>query len=250
MEYEAQPTDADPSLLTVLFLHGTGGDREDWRRQLDASNIPATRVALELPGHGRSEPPGESTVAAFAEWVKDFVDALGFKRVMIVGNSLGSAITQHIALSPPPWLAAIGLVGAGARLRVHPAFVEGILQDREKALVGLAQWALSAMTDPELHAEVREKFLKASTELIHGDLSACNGFDVIQQIGTLVLPTWIAVGSEDMLTPLKYSTFLHETIKGSVLTVIPGAGHLVMMEKPAEFNGRLAAFIEETFPES
>ncbi len=250
MEYEAQPSDVDRSLLTVLFLHGTGGDREDWRRQLDASNVPGTRVALELPGHGKSEPPGESTIAAYAAWVCDFVEALGFKRVMLVGNSLGSAITQWIALSPPPWLAAIGLVGAGARLRVHPAFVEGILQDREKALIGLAQWALSAAPDPALHEEVREKFQRASAELIHGDLSACNEFDVISQIGAVALPTWIVVGSDDMLTPLKYSTFLHEAIKGSVLTVIPAAGHLVMMEKPAEFNGRLAAFIAETFSDA
>jgi pimeloyl-ACP methyl ester carboxylesterase len=250
LEYEAQPTDVDTSLLTVLFLHGTGGDREDWRGQLDASDVPGTRVALELPGHGRSEPPGESTVDAYARWVHDFVDALGFERVMLVGNSLGSAITQRIALSPPPWLVAIGLVGAGARLRVHPAFVEGVLQDKDKALAGLAQWALSAASDPALHEEIQKKFQRASAELIHGDLSACNEFDVISQIGTVALPTWIAVGADDMLTPMKYSIFLHEAIEASVLTVIPAAGHLVMMEKPVEFNARLAAFIAETFPDA
>jgi pimeloyl-ACP methyl ester carboxylesterase len=247
LEYEAQPTDIDKSLLTVLFIHGTGGDREDWRAQLEASMVPAIRVALELPGHGRSEPPGESTVDAYAGWVRDFVEALGLERVMLVGNSLGSAITQWIAISQPSWLVAIGLVGAGARLRVHPAFVEGILQDREQALVGLAQWALSANADPALQNAMREKYKQASAELIHGDLSACNAFDVMPQIGSVSLPTWIVVGADDMLTPIKYSNFLHETIKGSVLTVIPGAGHLVMMEKPTQFNERLASFLSERF---
>ena len=65
----------------------------------------------------------------------------------------------------------------------------------------------------------------------------------MKRIGEISLPTWIIVGEDDNLTPMKYARFLHEHISGSRLSVIPGAGHLVMMEKPKEFNELLGQFL-------
>ncbi|MEJ2717886.1 MAG: alpha/beta fold hydrolase [Deltaproteobacteria bacterium] len=241
--YGAQPADFDGSALTVVFLHGSGGNREDWSAQLEGLSDSVNTVALELPGHGASEPPGESSVEAYARWVEDFVGALDLKKVVLVGCSLGSAITQWLALSRGPWLKAIGLVGAGARLRVHPDFLEGLGTDSEKALRLLADFALSRSPDPSVHQAIIEKFQKCSAELVRGDLSACDEFDVMKRIAEISLPTKILVGEEDRLTPVKYSHFLHDNIPGSRLAVIPGAGHLVMVEKPEEFNNHLRHFL-------
>jgi pimeloyl-ACP methyl ester carboxylesterase len=52
-------------------------------------------------------------------------------------------------------------------------------------------------------------------------------------------------GSEDVLTPVKYSKYLKRLIPNSKLEVIKGAGHMVMLEKPFEFNGKLRNFLEE-----
>jgi len=245
LAYEAQPVNYDKSALAVVLIHGSGGDREDWRGQLDGLSDKAPVIALELPGHGFSEPPGEHTVPAYARWVVDFVEAVGLEKVILVGCSLGSAITQWIALSPPSWLWAIGLVGAGARLRVHPAFLDGLLNDPEKALAGLTDFTLSPASNAALHELIMNKFRNTSPKLIHGDLSACNEFDVMERVGQIALPTWILVGEDDRLTPAKYSKFLHDAIPGSRLSVIPAAGHLVMVEKPAEFNKILGDFLAE-----
>jgi pimeloyl-ACP methyl ester carboxylesterase len=241
--FEAQPVDFNKSALTALFIHGSGGDREEWRAQLDGLSDRFTAVALELPGHGSSEPPGESSVSAYADWVVDFVEALRLTKVVAVGCSLGSAITQWMALSPKPWLVGMSLVGAGARLRVIQSFLDGILGGNQEVLTSFADYALT--TDPEgrLRSKVRERFLTGSAEVIHGDLTACNRFDLIERIGDISLPTCIIVGEEDRLTPVKYSRFLNDNIKGSQLAVVPGAGHLVMMEKPEEFNRHLGAFL-------
>jgi pimeloyl-ACP methyl ester carboxylesterase len=246
LAYEVQPKDLDKSSLSVVFIHGSGGDREDWAGQLDGLPKVANVVILELPGHGQSDPPGETTVKAYAQWVADFVDALGLQKVVLVGCSLGSAITQWIALfNPKPWLVGIGLVGAGARLRVHPAFLEGLKKDEQKALAMLSDFCLSAATGQPLRDSLKEKFEKISADLVHGDLSACNEFDVMDNIGKLRLPTWILVGADDQLTPAKYARYLHEAIEGSRLAVVPQAGHLAMMEKPEEFNRLLAEFLTE-----
>lgn len=246
LAYEVQPLGLDKSSLSVVFIHGSGGDREDWRAQLDGLPQFANVIALELPGHGESDPPGEATVEAYAQWVADFVDAMGLQTVMLVGCSLGSAITQWIALfTPKTWLVGIGLVGSGARLRVHPAFIEGLRQDKQKALAMLADYSLSPATGGPLRERLREKYLKTSAELVYGDLSACKEFDVMDSIHEVRLPTWILVGEDDRLTPVKFSRYLHEAIEGSRLAVVPQAGHLVMMERPEEFNRLLAEFLIE-----
>ncbi|MGO9569528.1 MAG: alpha/beta fold hydrolase [Desulfomonilaceae bacterium] len=246
LAYEVRPVDLDKSSLSVVFIHGSGGDREDWCAQLNGLSDVANVIALELPGHGASEPPGESTVEAYAQWVTDFVDALGLQKVVLVGCSLGSAITQRIALfTPNAWLVGIGLVGAGARLRVHPAFLEGLRQDKQKALAMLSDFCLSPTTGEPLRERLREKYLETSAELVRGDLSACNEFDVMNSIHEVRLPTWILVGADDQLTPVKFSRFLHEAIEGSRLAVVPQAGHLVMIERPEEFNRLLTEFLTE-----
>ncbi len=245
LAYEAQPVHFHPSALSVLFIHGSGGDREDWRRQLEGLSGVATMIALELPGHGDSDPPGECSVPAYVRWVVDFVENLGLQKVMLVGCSLGSAIVQWIALSPKPWLAGVGLVGAGARLKVLPAFLDGLCQEGEqdKYLEMLSEFCLSPSTGEPLRTALAEKYRNTPPQLVCGDLLACNEFDVIQRVGEISLPTWIVVGEDDRLTPEKYARFLHEHISASRLSVIRGAGHLAMMEKPKEFNELLGQFL-------
>jgi pimeloyl-ACP methyl ester carboxylesterase len=244
--YEVQPADYDKSNLTVVFIHGSGGDREDWRSQLDGLSHVAAVIALELPGHGASEPPGEKTVPDFSKWVVDFVESLGLEKVVLVGCSLGSAITQWIALyARRPWIKAIGLIGAGARLRVHPDFLQGLITNKDVARGKLAVFCLSNAPDQAIFDMVHDKYAKTPAELIHGDLSACDAFDEMEKVKSIDLATLIVVGEEDKLTPVKYSHFLNQAIPNSKLAILPKAGHLVMMEQPDQFNTVLADFLAE-----
>jgi pimeloyl-ACP methyl ester carboxylesterase len=177
--------------------------------------------------------------------VVGLVEALELEKVLLMGCSLGSAVAQRIALDKKPWLVGVGLVGAGARLRVHPSFLEGVLQDKEKALGLLAAFALSEGCRHDVKEFLASRFLKCPPELIHADLTACNEFDVTNEVNQISLPTIIIVGREDRLTPVKYSEFLHNAIPGSRLEVVPSAGHLVMMEQPEAFNRILADFLRE-----
>ncbi|MGC9028073.1 MAG: alpha/beta fold hydrolase [Desulfomonilaceae bacterium] len=244
--YAVNPEAYDPSSLALVFVHGSGGDREDWRDQLTSLSAVATALAIELPGHGKSDGPGESSVGAYAAWVADFIEALGLSRVMLVGCSLGSAITQWIALMGKPWLKAIGLVGAGARLRVHPSFLDGLKKDDGAgALSLLADFCLSPRTGAPLRPLVDQKMRAVSADLVYGDLKACDEFDVMERVREIAVPTWIIVGKDDRLTPPKYAEFLHREIKDSALHVVEHAGHLVSLEAPARFNSLLTEFIQQ-----
>jgi pimeloyl-ACP methyl ester carboxylesterase len=243
ISYQARPEQYDRSSLTTVLIHGSGGDSEDWGGQLDGLSDVVNVVAIDLPGHGSSDPPGERSVDAYAGWVVDLVEALGLEKVMLIGCSLGGAIAQWVALAGKPWLKAIGLVGTGARLRVIPAFLDGLLQDMEGAIRSISGYSVSAGANESLLKSVQEKMLKTTPGLMHGDLRACNEFDVMNRISEISLPTWILVGQDDRMTPMKYSQFLRERIAGSTLAVLEGAGHLAMVEKPGEFNVLLRDFL-------
>ncbi len=241
--YEVQPESFDANDLAVVFIHGSGGDRNDWRFQLDGLSDTCTVIALELPGHGLSDQPGESDVSKYALRVEGFIEKLGLTKVVVVGCSLGSAITQTMALNPKPWLKAIGLVGAGARLRVMPSLLEALLSMPDKALDNLADYCLSDSASDQLRTAMKLKYTSSDPLLIHGDLSACDKFDVMKQLSLIKLPTIIIVGAQDKLTPVKYSKFLNESIGASTMTVIDNAGHLVMLEQPEHFNMQIRRFL-------
>jgi pimeloyl-ACP methyl ester carboxylesterase len=244
--YEARPEQFEADKPAVVFVHGSGGDREDWRAQLDYLSKSVTVIALELPGHGESDPPGEKSVAVYADWVKQFVEALRLKKVVLAGCSLGSAIVLWTALrNPADWLIAIGLVGSGARLKVHPDFLEGLLRNGHKALTNLSDYSVSRSASHEFKDVINKKFADNDPLVVHGDLSACDDFDVMDEIEKIDLPAVIIVGKDDRLTPVKYSRHLSEKISRSRVVVIPGAGHLVMMEKPDEFNEALRSFLAD-----
>ena len=65
----------------------------------------------------------------------------------------------------------------------------------------------------------------------------------MKEAGMIDLPTLIVCGEEDEMTPVKYSEFLHLHIRSSKLEVLPGAGHMVMMETPEAFNRKVRDFI-------
>jgi pimeloyl-ACP methyl ester carboxylesterase len=88
----------------------------------------------------------------------------------------------------------------------------------------------------------------APVGLLHAGFSACDAFDVLTRLGEIRAPTLVACGEDDQVTPPKYSTRLRDDIAQAQLVLLPGAGHMVMIEEPAvvagvivELFGRVAA---------
>ena len=70
---------------------------------------------------------------------------------------------------------------------------------------------------------------------------ACDAFDRRADVSRIALPTLILCGDADRMTPVKFSQYLHEQIAGSQLVIVPGAGHMVMLEQPATVSEAVAA---------
>jgi len=223
--------------LTTIFIHGAGANRSVWR--LQTVHFPDS-LAIELPGHPIG--PSLATISDYAQVVERQISEKGISKPVIVGHSMGGAIAIDFALRNYS-LAGLVLVGTGARLRVRAEFLVKIKENYLEAAKLLASWSVSASADPIISERMVQDLMKVKPEVTLGDFIACNKFDRMDRVGEIACRTLIICGEDDVMTPKKYSEFLHERIKNSQLTVISGAGHSVMLEKPREFNRTLGAFL-------
>jgi pimeloyl-ACP methyl ester carboxylesterase len=197
-------------------------------------------VAVELPGHPIGS--GLQSVDDYARVVERQIDEKGITHPIIVGHSMGGAIAIELALRRRE-LRALVLVGTGARLRVRAEFLAKIKEDYEEAVKLLASWSVSPKADPIVAERTTRDLTKVKPEVTLGDFMACDRFDRMTSVADIACRTLIICGEDDRMTPLKYSQYLHETIRNSELAIIPGAGHGVMLEKPREFNRVLETFL-------
>ena len=75
------------------------------------------------------------------------------------------------------------------------------------------------------------------------DFLACNDFDVMNELSNITIPVQLIVGSEDVMTPVKYSRFLNEQLPNASLSVVDGATHMVFAEQPDSVNQCIQRFI-------
>lgn len=230
---------------TVLFIHGAGGGQYSWSYQKGYFEKEFNPIIVELPGHGESEGEGEQEIARYAEHVEAFLKALGLRKAFLVGHSMGGAIVQTLALSHPGMIKGIVLVGTGARLKVLPMILNGIKDDFEETVRKMNQFVYSRNVSPVLIEQEIAEMLRCRPGVLYGDFLACDRFDLMNEIVKIALPTLILCGADDQLSPVKYSQFLHNRIKGSKMEILPQAGHKVMMEASQLFNEKVREFIEE-----
>lgn len=227
----------------VVFVHGAGGTHQHWLYQVrDLPHSPT--YALDLPGHGRSDGQARDAISAYSDWLVEFLDAAGEDQAILVGHSMGGAIAMDTALRHAGRVAGLGLVATGARLRVAPAILNGILEDPEAAVRLICDFAFGPETSPETVRLGRRQMGAIPPQVIHGDFCACDAFNVMDRLGEIATPAFVLCGTQDHLTPSKYSVYLRDRIAHSVLHLVEGAGHMVMVERPAAVVEALSSFLE------
>jgi pimeloyl-ACP methyl ester carboxylesterase len=231
-----------PGLPSLLCIHGSGGAGAEFLPLLGHLKGVANGAALDLPGHGNTPGPGFSSVWDYAQWVADFL-AAGPVRPVVLGNSLGGAIALALGLERPELLSGLVLWGTGGRLRVLPAILEGLKADFAATVKLLVGYAYAPGTDQALKAAGGGGMAACAPQVLLGDYSACNDFDVMGRLGEIALPTLVVCGEEDSLTPVKYSRHLAGAIAGARLEIVPGAGHVLHQEKPGPGAALLKGFL-------
>jgi pimeloyl-ACP methyl ester carboxylesterase len=235
-------TGANAPGAPLVLVHGSGGSHLDWPGSL--RRITGRRaLTIDLPGHGRSTLPGREAVVDYAADVIRLLDALSNPVAVVAGHSLGGAIALQLAVSHPDRIAGLILVGTGARLRVHPAILDHILPEPVETGTLIVDWEYAPGASQSMRDKSRTQLLKTDPRVIWGDYSACNHFDIMADLDRITAPALIIVGSEDRMTPVKYSEYLAKTLSDAKLVVIEKAGHMVALEQSEAVASAVQAWI-------
>ncbi len=228
----------------IVCLHGTGDSARHWDR-LIACLPQYSILALDLPGHGANidrPGPAEMSVGDYADHVRAELTRRGLKDVCLVGHSLGSAIALRLAVDHPSLVRRLVLVGGGARLRVLPALLESAGRNPAATMRELVEMGFATRHQDEAK-RYYESLLPVAPGVVRRDLTACDRFDMMPELGHIWQTALLVTGEEDRLTPVKYARYLEEHLAAAKLQVLPDAGHYAAIEAPGALAETLARWL-------
>ncbi|MEN6622497.1 MAG: alpha/beta hydrolase [Smithella sp.] len=227
---------------SLIFIHGSGGDHTSWVYQYARLNNQFNIVAVDLPGHGSSTGNGAKNLDQYCVWIKKLLDVLQLKNPVLIGHSLGAAITLKVALQYPEIVNAIVPVGGGIKMPVNTDLLTGLKTNPSRIIDLFCNFSLAPENRPKLLEALKKSLYKINVDVMYDDLCACNDLDLTDNIDKINLQGLILCGMKDKMTPAQFSCEIAARIKGARLSLIGGAGHMVMLEKPEEFNKVLCEF--------
>jgi pimeloyl-ACP methyl ester carboxylesterase len=201
-------------------------------------------VGIDLPGHGQSEGTGEQNVEQYVEWVRKIIEGIALRKPVIVGHSLGAAISLTFAIKYGERLSGIVPVGGGVTMSVNETILNGIRNDTAATLAFIAKFSVTKENREKFVQPLIDDMLKVSPEIIYGDFLSCNRLDITEDIKKITVPTLLICGEDDKMTPPALSRYMKENIPGAELALIGNAGHFVMQENADAFNGALTDFVK------
>ena len=229
---------------TVVLVHGAGGTHLYWPSEV--RRIQGYRVlAVDLPGHGKSAGRGFQSIEAYVEALLEWMQAVPLHQAVFVGHSMGGAIALSMALDHGEHVTALGLLGSGARLRVHPEILQRTASDTtlQSAIALVVANSFSEQAPERLVDLAARRMGETRRSVLYGDFLACDAFNEMDRLGEIDKPSIVITGEEDRMTPTRYAQFLADSLPNAELHVIPQAGHMVMLEKPQQVANLLKRFL-------
>jgi pimeloyl-ACP methyl ester carboxylesterase len=234
----------------ALFVHGAGLDHTVWALQSRWLAFHGWNVlALDLPGHGRSAGPPLPTIDAMAAWLAKLIVAAESDSAALIGHSMGALIALETAACFPERVKSLALIGAAAAMPVHPDLLAAAAANDHAAIDMVNLWGygyaagLGGSAAPGMWlCGVGERVLeRAQPGVLHNDLAACAAYrNGAAAAARVVSPALLICGERDQMTPLKNGRVLAAAIPQSTLVTVPGAGHMLLAERPYEVQSALA----------
>lgn len=233
----------------VLWLHGAGMDRTIWALAARDPRLQhCISLAVDLPGHGRSQGNARQTIGEYAQFVGKLLDGLGLPEVTLVGHSMGALIALEVLRRMQERVTALVLAGAAGRMPVNPALIQAAESDLPAAARLIARYGIApagrraAAETPGIRLGGSGVALLETSRpgVLAADLRACDQMEFA--LAPSPVPTLVVTGGQDRMTPPSRGAELGLAL-GAEQVRIDAAGHMMMLEQPAAFADAVLPFL-------
>ncbi len=232
----------DGNLPTLVFVHGAAMDHSVFVLQTRYFRHHGFGVlAVDLPGHGRSDGAPLKTIEECGAWLLRWLAALGVERAALAGHSMGSLICLEAAAQGQERITKLMLLGTAEAMPVHPDLMAAAEANDHLAYDLVTSWGHGRRAHFGGHASPGLWMLGGATRLLEranpgvmaNDMAACAAYRNGLSAGAKVTcPTLLLLGSIDAMTPPKAAQSLAKALPKSTQVVLPNVGHMMTIEAP------------------
>ena len=240
----------DASKPTVVFIHGVLNDHSVWILQSRyLANHGWNVLAVDLPGHCKSDGEAPATVEAAAAFIAALLDAAGVQRAALIGHSWGSLIALEAAAQLGNRISHLVMIGTAFPMKVTQALLDASLNDPMAALKMINVFSRSTLSAPpsalgpgtwvygaSMALGRRVLASNTSVNVFHHGFKACNDYaNGENAIAHITCPVLFLLGTQDQMTQAKAAQLLIDKARagGKAVAVISlEVGHHQMTEAP------------------
>ncbi len=233
--------------MTMVFIHGAGGNHGVWWQQLPYFSKWFQVVAMDMRGFGLSrEKEGSPGAAAFTSDLEALLDHLKAKEAILVGQSLGGWPVTALTVKSPNRIKALVLSGSTGGID-EPALRKRMVEV-VAGVEGLPMKIRALSEDFRQSNPVRADLYRQFNTFNSPDAPIKRGRTLgptPEQLKGLKVPVIFIGGEEDKGLPPDALRLAHKCVPGAEIHVLPGVGHSGYFEQPAIFNHLVHTFLKK-----
>jgi len=239
----------DPDRPCVVFVHGAANDHSVFGLQSRYFAHHGRNVlAVDLPGHGRSDSPALASVEEIAAWLGALLDEAGIHDTALVGHSMGALAALEAAAHRPERITHLALLGPAVPMAVSDDLLAATDRQDHVAFELINGWSHSAgkqlggNTIPGLWMLGQNMRLmeRSRPGVLATDLAACQRYaNGLEAAAAVRCPSLVVMGSRDIMAPPKAAQALIATLADPRVVMLPDTGHALMAEQPDAVLGAL-----------
>ena len=230
------------SKRTLVFLHGWGGTKESWEKNITVLSKSFDCIAIDLPGFGECQTPDKIWgTFEYASFLKEFLDKLHIHSPVLIGKSFGGRVAIVFASKWPNsvkrliLISAAGIEEKSLHLRIQIEIAK-VFKNLLSLVPGLDVEAVRRVYYQRRNIKEESKYKREVKKIVTNQ-------DLQDRLSAISTPTLIVWGSNDQVLPVQYAERLQSGIKNSSLKIIQDGDHWVHQNKSDEFNRIVVDFV-------
>jgi len=233
----------------IVFLHGSGLSHIVWSlTEQFFSNKKFNVLSLDLPGQGNSEGPCLDSIEKIADWLETVFAELNLNNIILVGHSQGCLEALEYSFKYKNRIKKIVFVGGSYRMPVNKDLINLATDGDSEAVKLMMKWGYEG-SKKFIGGNPIERIIQSPrdiSEILAVDLIACNnyanGSNAVQSISC---PIMLVFGELDKMVNLEAGKKFANLVKNSTTHIIPGCGHMIMIEKAFEMREKVLEFLKK-----